>query len=77
MPGTVQPRRDFPEATIEPLGTRCPKCAGQDTVIVSMGDPLGEERVLEDNEQMRIVLLPGITFASCNGCGTGWQLERA
>lgn len=77
MPGLLQDIRRFPDAVVEDLGVRCPECASEDTVIVSIGDPHGESEVIHETEEMTITQLSGVTFASCRKCGAGWELERA
>lgn len=77
MAGNLQEIRQFPNAKVEDLGIRCPHCAKQKTVIVSIGDPHGAERVIEDTAERTVTELSGISFAACEDCGHSWELERA
>lgn len=77
MGGNLQEIRKFPKAIVEDLGVQCPRCAKQNTVVVSIGDPHGPEKVIEDTPQRTVTELSGISFAACEDCDHSWELEKS
>lgn len=67
----------LPEATVGELGIPCPGCGCLETVVVSIGDSRGPERIVHETMRVRVTEISGITFASCRRCRYSWEMESA
>lgn len=79
MPGRIQLGNSdgLQDAVVGELGIPCPRCGRLETVVVSMGDPQGPERVVHETTRVKITEMSGITFASCRRCRHSWEMESA